>query len=168
MTPTPECLWHLTGEPWAPRRCRHRILVEAGPYYVAAANCRSIPDPGEDWKGADFKVGQVQKRTVDAGGKWTTVRPPLPPKAPRPARPEPWSAASIPPGLFASLRFAIDSAEDAAVLGLAHPFTAKDVRAAFRRKAREAHPDTGGSVDAFVAPKASHDRLLEVLTGSRS
>ena len=163
---TPECLWHLTGEPWAPRRCRHRILVEAGPYYVAAANCRSIPDPGEDWKGKAFKVEQVQKRTVDTGGKWTTVRPALPPKVPRPARPEPWSSASIPPGFFESIRFAL-VAGDAAVLGLAHPFSAKDVRAAFRRKAREAHPDTGGSADAFVSLKASRDRLLEVL-GSRA
>lgn len=163
MSGTPECLWHLTGEPWAPRRCRHRILVEEGSYYVAAANCRAIPDPGEDWGGRAFKVEQVEKRSVDTGGKWTTSRPALPPKAPRPARPEPWSSASIPSGLLDSIRFALATGQDAAALGLVYPFTANDVRAAFRRKAREAHPDTGGSAEAFVALKASHDRLLEVL-----
>lgn len=168
MTPTPECLWHLAGEPWAPRRCRHRVLVEAGPYYVAAANCRSIPDPGENWEGAAFRVSQVPKRSVDTGGKWTTVRPALPPKAPRPARPEPWSYTPIPPGLLDDIvRFA-SARQDAAALGLAWPCAEADVRSAFRRKAKTTHPDVGGSAEAFVALKESHDRLLEVLKWLRA
>jgi hypothetical protein len=163
MSAAPEYLWHVLTDPFAPRRCRHRVLLESGAFYVASATCRSIPDPSEDWKGRAFKVEQVQKRAVDTGGKWTTVRPPLPPKQPRPPRPEPWSYSSIPPENIATLHFVVDTSADATVLGLVYPFTGQDVRGAFRRKVKTAHPDKGGSQDEFIRLRAAHDHLLDAL-----
>lgn len=165
---TVEFLWHVLGEPYAPRRCKHRVLLESGPYFVAQATCRRIPDPTEDWKSSSFQVKQFPKNTVDAGGQWSSVRPPLPPKAARPPRPKPWSATSIPPGLLEELLRFRNAGEDAVVLGLSWPYTEEEVRSAFRRKAREAHPDTGGTAEAFVRLRASHDRLLESLKGRRA
>jgi hypothetical protein len=160
MSAAPEFLWHIAGSPWAPRRCKHRVLVEAGPFYVAQANCRRMPDPTTLWPDS-FPVKQVHRGNVDVGGLWTSSKPPLPPKEPRPPRPEPWSYSSIPPETFATLHFVVDTSADASALGLAYPFTETDVRSAFRRKVKTAHPDTGGSQDAFIRLRAAHDRLLD-------
>lgn len=163
MIPAQEFLWHVLADPFAPRRCRHRVLVETEGCYIASATCRSIPDPGEDWKGRAFKVEQIHKQAVDTGGEWSTVRPPLPPKQPRPPRPEPWPYSSIPPEAHAALHFAVETGRAAAVLGLVYPFTKQDVRGAFRRRAKLAHPDKGGKADEFIRLREAHDHLLDAL-----
>ena len=60
------------------------------------------------------------------------------------------------------------AAADVAALSLTRPFTEADVRAAFRRKAKVAHPDGGGSSEAFTALRAAHDRLLQSVTARRA
>jgi len=60
------------------------------------------------------------------------------------------------------------SAEHRAILGVGHDATAAEIRAAFRRAAKRAHPDAGGSSDAFRRVRAAADALLEELkTGRR-
>jgi hypothetical protein len=48
-----------------------------------------------------------------------------------------------------------------AVLGLPPIFTHADVEAAFRSKARTAHPDTGGTTAEFLTLTESRARLLQ-------
>ncbi len=43
------------------------------------------------------------------------------------------------------------------LLGLAPPYTAADVRSAFRARSRTTHPDAGGTADAFVRLQAAYD-----------
>ena len=50
------------------------------------------------------------------------------------------------------------------VLGLAPGCTSAEVERAFRRLARKAHPDAGGSAEAFVALSNARDRALSVAT----
>ena len=49
-----------------------------------------------------------------------------------------------------------------AVLGLEAAATAEEVKAAFRRLAREHHPDRGGDVERFQRVQAAHDALVGV------
>lgn len=58
---------------------------------------------------------------------------------------------------------AIVSSEAAAVLGLRWPCTALELKAAWRRTAKTAHPDQGGTVEAFRAAKAAHEVLAAAL-----
>jgi DnaJ-class molecular chaperone len=51
-----------------------------------------------------------------------------------------------------------------AMLGLAPPVTVDQVKAAYRRKARECHPDHGGSDGAMAQINAAYEALLDVLT----
>ncbi len=71
--------------------------------------------------------------------------PPPPPPPPRRIRP---------PGLT--------EAEALMILGLDDCATPEDVRRAYRAKAREAHPDAGGSHDVFLRVQAAMDRLREI------
>lgn len=48
-----------------------------------------------------------------------------------------------------------------ATLGVARDASAKDVRAAYRRKAKLAHPDAGGSAEEFSELTKAHDILLD-------
>lgn len=48
-------------------------------------------------------------------------------------------------------------------LGLWWPFTADDLRQAFRRKALQAHPDAGGSEERFVQLQTDYHRALVAL-----
>jgi DnaJ family protein C protein 3 len=41
--------------------------------------------------------------------------------------------------------------------------TERDVKNAYRRKARKAHPDRGGSEDQFKALKAAYDKVLAAI-----
>ena len=52
-------------------------------------------------------------------------------------------------------------------LALAYDATADDVRRAFRRLARETHPDRGGSADAFHRVRAAYGALSADLDGER-
>ena len=165
---TPEVLWHITGTEYAPRRCRHRVLLEAGSFFIVQATCRRLPDPSEDWKNESFPVSQIPRSAVDRGGRWSSSKPPLPPKKPRPVRPEPLPWTSIPWSVLEGVLHSHDAWNDAAALGLSWPCTEEEVRASFRRKVREVHPDTGGTAEGFVRLKASHDRLLEGLKGRRA
>jgi len=47
------------------------------------------------------------------------------------------------------------------VLGLLPPYSADDIRMAYRELAKQAHPDHGGSVDEFKKLQEAHDRALE-------
>jgi hypothetical protein len=47
-----------------------------------------------------------------------------------------------------------------AVLGLTPPVTADQVKAAYRRLSKTAHPDHGGSVQAFVILRDAYERAL--------
>jgi hypothetical protein len=55
--------------------------------------------------------------------------------------------------------------EAARSLGLRWPCTAAELKAAWRRVAKVAHPDRGGSAEAFRAAKAAHDQLARALGG---
>ena len=54
-----------------------------------------------------------------------------------------------------------------AVLSLPYSATPDDVRRAFRQRARETHPDRGGSADAFLRVRQAHDALVTDLDGAR-
>jgi hypothetical protein len=56
-----------------------------------------------------------------------------------------------------------------AILGLLPPYSLDDVRAAYRAKARDAHPDRGGSKTEFLKLHEAHERALEYVrfTGDR-
>ena len=46
-------------------------------------------------------------------------------------------------------------------LGLTHEATLDDVKAAFRKKALEHHPDHGGDPEDFIALKRAYDRIVK-------
>jgi hypothetical protein len=46
-------------------------------------------------------------------------------------------------------------------LGLLPPYTPEDVRMAYRERAKQAHPDHGGSIEEFVRLQQAYDRALE-------
>ena len=48
----------------------------------------------------------------------------------------------------------------AATLGIAPPFTASRVRAAYRERSKLAHPDAGGSAEAFVRLQAAYEQAM--------
>ncbi len=49
--------------------------------------------------------------------------------------------------------------EALATLGLPWPSTTEDVRAAYRRRSKETHPDSGGSADSFVEINAAYETV---------
>jgi hypothetical protein len=53
-----------------------------------------------------------------------------------------------------------DPASWAAVLGLVPPFGIEDIRAAFRQKSKSAHPDAGGSSEAFVRLREAYEEAM--------
>lgn len=53
------------------------------------------------------------------------------------------------------------------MLALAYDATLDDVRRAFREHARRAHPDRGGSAEAFHTTRAAYDALTADLDGQR-
>jgi hypothetical protein len=53
----------------------------------------------------------------------------------------------------------------AAVLGLGWPCNANELKAAFRRKAKETHPDVGGRAEDFRAVAEAYEFLRDVLPG---
>ncbi|CAN5540309.1 hypothetical protein BH10ACT7_BH10ACT7_12180 [soil metagenome] len=57
--------------------------------------------------------------------------------------------------------------EAARVLGVAVTATPAQIEAAYRRRARETHPDRSGSDDAFIAVTAAHDLLLKAVAFER-
>lgn len=167
-------LHHVAGDVYTWRRCKHRVLLEAGPFLVIAARCgRSLPDPSEPWPaGLEVKVRQVLRASVNIvqpghpTHTWYSAPPPLPARAARPLRPEPppWNEED-----FRRYRAALDAlsvgratAEDAALLGIEWPADEKTIRRAFRRLASRVHPDHGGDAAAFREAVAAKERLLEV------
>jgi hypothetical protein len=54
------------------------------------------------------------------------------------------------------------------LLGVPNNFTKDDVIAAFRREAKKAHPDLGGTAEMFQALVKARDRLLAALGTSES
>ena len=52
--------------------------------------------------------------------------------------------------------------EALSILGLPETSTLEDVKRAYRRKAKETHPDKGGDVVGFVKVKAAYDSLVEL------
>lgn len=57
--------------------------------------------------------------------------------------------------------------EDYATLGLTPPVDPNDVKSAYRRRAREAHPDVGGSEAEFRNVNESYERLRDVVDDTR-
>lgn len=54
--------------------------------------------------------------------------------------------------------------ESLTILGLSLPCTRADVRRAYKRLAKKAHPDLGGSQQAFIKLKEAHDSALRFAT----
>ncbi|WP_206044105.1 J domain-containing protein [Geitlerinema sp. P-1104] len=52
---------------------------------------------------------------------------------------------------------------DLALLRLAYPFDEEQLTQAYRRRARETHPDAGGSEREFIQVRQAYERLQEVL-----
>ena len=57
----------------------------------------------------------------------------------------------------------VDRPDFMSALGLLPPYTPEDVRQAYKVKAREAHPDAGGSVDDFKGLREAYERAIEYL-----
>ena len=70
------------------------------------------------------------------------------------------AAGGVPP----SMRMPLDEAR--ALLGLPVDYTRDDVIAAFRREAKKAHPDLGGTAEMFRKLVEARDRLLSALGAS--
>ena len=64
-------------------------------------------------------------------------------------------------GIPPSLRMPL--AEARALLGVGPNYTREEVIAAFRRKAKEAHPDVGGTAEMFRVLVEARDRLLDAI-----
>ena len=60
---------------------------------------------------------------------------------------------------------ALTPAAAAAMLGLAWPCGADEMKAAFRRRAKETHPDTGGRAEDFRAVAEAYEFLRDVFPG---
>jgi hypothetical protein len=86
-------------------------------------------------------------------GAWVRVRAGLPPFVDRVG-----AAAMV-----ASAR----PVDPHALLGVAPGAPLEEVKAAFRRKALEHHPDHGGEAAAFIAVKRAYDRIVRRRTGRR-
>jgi hypothetical protein len=87
-------------------------------------------------------------------GAWKRLlagRPPFPPEGPR----EPGAAA--PPKDDARPR----PLDPHALLDVAHSASLDELKAAFRKKALEHHPDHGGSAASFMAVKRAYDALVK-------
>ena len=85
-------------------------------------------------------------------GAWKRIRagmPPFPTRAPRP---------SVSDGANDDRARPIDPY---ALLGVAATATLDDVKAAFRKKALEHHPDQGGTPEAFMAMKRAYDAIVK-------
>jgi hypothetical protein len=67
------------------------------------------------------------------------------------------TAGSVPPSLRMPL------AEAMALLGVPPDYTKADVLSAFRRKAKEGHPDAGGTAEMFRKLIEARDRLLAAI-----
>jgi hypothetical protein len=83
-------------------------------------------------------------------GAWKRIRagrPPFPTRAPRPQDTE-----RVPP---------VRPVDPYALLEVAPTATIDDVKAAFRKKALEHHPDRGGTADAFMAIKRAYDAIVK-------
>ena len=166
MTPF---LYHLAGDVYTWRRCKHRVLLEAGPFLVIAARCgRGLPDPAVPWPdGAEPKVRQIPRAAVDVPqGRhpthdWHSSPPPLPKRASRPARPNPAPWTDEQRQRVRDLLSGAPRELDAALLGVPWPCDAPAVRRAFRRLALTTHPDRGGDPAAFRVLAEARDRLLE-------
>ncbi len=87
------------------------------------------------------ELEQTGKASTDARGNWKTFY--LTP-------PEPKSANAV-PSYFV-------------ILGLTPPCTVDDVKRAYKRKARELHPDNGGSNDEFLALQHAYEQALRAST----
>jgi hypothetical protein len=79
-------------------------------------------------------------------GAWVRVRSGLPPFVRR----DVGAAASTTPR----------PVDPHALLGVAPGASLEEVKAAFRKKALEHHPDRGGDAAAFIATKRAYDRLV--------
>jgi hypothetical protein len=86
-------------------------------------------------------------------GAWVRVRMGLPPFVDRVG-----AAATV------ASRRAIDPHT---LLGVAPGAPLEEVKAAFRRKALEHHPDRGGEAAAFIAVKHAYDRIMRRRSGRR-
>ena len=53
------------------------------------------------------------------------------------------------------------------MLGLSFDCTQKDVKRAFRRKSREAHPDNGGSHAAFIELRQAYEQAMRLCSGDK-
>jgi hypothetical protein len=96
-------------------------------------------------------------------GAWKRIRAGLPPFPKRSAQPASAPGASG-PGAAGERARPIDPY---VLLGVDAKASLDDVKAAFRKKALEHHPDHGGSADAFMAIKRAYDGIVKRRTRRR-
>lgn len=77
----------------------------------------------------------------------------------------PWSATPLVASPPANDALPTEAPEALRILGLDAQATLMDVKRAFRRRALAAHPDRGGSSQAFRALLASYAEALELVGG---
>lgn len=118
---------------------------------------RTEPPPGYDRKQADYdrrahyaRWGEAYGRMHD-GPDWHQKR-----RSPQ-ERLEDFI------GRQAAQKAQAEAPAAASVLGLAWPCTVVEFKAAWRRAVKTAHPDQGGTAEAFRAAKAAHDTLAAAL-----
>jgi hypothetical protein len=101
----------------------------------------------EEAKAAAERAAGGPLRLIEGrwAGAWVRVRAGLPPFVVRPER----AMTGAPPPVGGPH----------AVLGVRPGATMDEVKAAFRRKALEHHPDRGGEAAAFIAAKRAYDDL---------
>jgi hypothetical protein len=164
VQPSPEYVYvHGIADERGWYTARYRVVRVTARFFVVerAGQSRDLDDPPGEWyslwgwaaANAAGRTLRLDRRTLESGGQvwhrelrhWFTLDPEPPPHA--------WLYRGAPPDLKAPL----------AALGLAWPTTRDDVKRAYRKTARKAHPDAGGSREDFVRVNDAYRALLGAL-----
>jgi hypothetical protein len=113
-------------------------------------------DTEDEAKALAEKAAGMPLELVDGhwAGAWKRIQAGLPPFPTRAARP---TVAGDEPAGDRRAR----PVDPYALLGVAPTATLDDVKAAFRKKALEHHPDQGGATEAFIAIKRAYDAIAK-------
>ncbi len=138
----------LTGR-W--RSVPHRVVRRTAYYVYVEQHPHAADVPAAGWPGGRGATFRLDRQMLEREGFAF-----IPPGSP--------IEQDEDPAFFASPQEerALEAPECLQALGLPWPCTADEVRTAYRRLARRAHPDGGGSHDAFLALQAAYEQALHL------